>query len=498
MYRIDNATSVSSIPTPEAVGPNPDHFFTKGNPSLGVPATIVTADWANAVQEEIVSVLTAAGLTPSKTTRTQLRDAINLLISNNGSAYAASTTAANTYTATMAPAPTAYAAGQLIFIKFSNHNTGAATINLNALGAKSIKRQDGSALSAYDIVDSMMAVLIYDGTNFILCNAFDVYDRQNDAANYAASTTAANTYTATLSPAPLAYTTGMRISIKFTNHNTGAATINLNSLGAKAIVLGDQSALVNSEIADGMIADLRYDGTSFILLNPATIITKSVLQTGSATYAASTTAANTYTATLTPTLTAYTTGMRVFLKFTNKNTGAATINIDSLGAKSIKMLDGSALVGNEIQDGMIAELSYDGTNFQLLNKFDLVATKAQQETGTLATSFVAPSVQHQHKSAIKAWLIANHSAGTPTIAGSYGVTSLTDSGVGLVTINLSVTFVDANWSPMWTGGQGTNYCYASNTSRNSTSCQAIFINASNSQEDMSTTFFTFHAAGTLA
>jgi Uncharacterized conserved protein len=76
MYRIDNATAVTPIPTPGAVGPNPNYFFSKGNPGLGIPATIVDDDWANAVQEEICNVITAAGITLSKTTRTQLRDAI--------------------------------------------------------------------------------------------------------------------------------------------------------------------------------------------------------------------------------------------------------------------------------------------------------------------------------------------------------------------------------------------------------------------------------------
>lgn len=79
MFRIDNATAVTPIPTPGAVGPNPDRYFTDGNPGGGIPATIVDADWANAVQEEICNVITAAGISLSKTTRTQLRDAIYAL-----------------------------------------------------------------------------------------------------------------------------------------------------------------------------------------------------------------------------------------------------------------------------------------------------------------------------------------------------------------------------------------------------------------------------------
>ena len=79
MHRIDNSTSVGSIPTPDPVGPNPNSYFTKGNPGLGVPATIVEQDWANAVQEEICYVIEQASLTLSKADRTQLKQAIQVL-----------------------------------------------------------------------------------------------------------------------------------------------------------------------------------------------------------------------------------------------------------------------------------------------------------------------------------------------------------------------------------------------------------------------------------
>lgn len=78
MYRIDNATAATVIPTPGAVGPNPNGFFTVGGGV--VPATIVDADWANATQEEICNAITGAGITLSKTTRTQLFAAIQALI----------------------------------------------------------------------------------------------------------------------------------------------------------------------------------------------------------------------------------------------------------------------------------------------------------------------------------------------------------------------------------------------------------------------------------
>lgn len=77
MFRIDNATSAGSLPTPGAVGPNPDSYFTEGDPGLAVPATVVTADWLNALQEEIAYAIEQNGGTLDKTNRTQLKAAID-------------------------------------------------------------------------------------------------------------------------------------------------------------------------------------------------------------------------------------------------------------------------------------------------------------------------------------------------------------------------------------------------------------------------------------
>lgn len=83
MYRIDNSTAVPAIPVPAAVGPNPNHYFTKGNPGSGIPATIVDDDWANAIQEEIAYVIEQTGVVLSKVSRTQLRTAILAMITAN-------------------------------------------------------------------------------------------------------------------------------------------------------------------------------------------------------------------------------------------------------------------------------------------------------------------------------------------------------------------------------------------------------------------------------
>lgn len=76
----------------------------------------------------------------------------------------------------------------------------------------------------------------------------------------------ANSLTASISPTPT-LTAGLNVLVKATAANTGAATLNLNGLGAVNILNVDGSALVANEITSGMILDLLYDGTEFILLN---------------------------------------------------------------------------------------------------------------------------------------------------------------------------------------------------------------------------------------
>jgi hypothetical protein len=65
------------------------------------------------------------------------------------------------------PALAAYAAGNLVVFKANFTNTGSATLNLNGLGAKTIKRLDGvTNLAANDIISGQLVMVWYDGTNF--------------------------------------------------------------------------------------------------------------------------------------------------------------------------------------------------------------------------------------------------------------------------------------------------------------------------------------------
>lgn len=76
---------------------------------------------------------------------------------------------------------------------------------------------------------------------------------------------------------------------------------------------------------------------------------------------------NAYTLTPNDTYSSYADGMTFIAEANHTNTGASTLNVSSLGAKSIVLPDATALIGNEIVSGGRYVVSYDGTNFQLMN-----------------------------------------------------------------------------------------------------------------------------------
>jgi hypothetical protein len=73
--------------------------------------------------------------------------------------------------------------------------------------------------------------------------------------------------------------------------------------------------------------------------------------------------------TLTPTISisAYATSQRFSFAVGTTNTASATININGLGAKTIKRQNGRSLIGNELIIGTIYEIFYNGVDFVLLN-----------------------------------------------------------------------------------------------------------------------------------
>lgn len=84
---------------------------------------------------------------------------------NHGTvAYAASAAGTDTYAVTLSPAATAYANGMVVRFKADVANTGAATLNVNGLGAVDLVKGVSTALTTGDIVANQIVTAVYNST----------------------------------------------------------------------------------------------------------------------------------------------------------------------------------------------------------------------------------------------------------------------------------------------------------------------------------------------
>ena len=88
--------------------------------------------------------------------------------------HAVDTGSVNAYAVAPVPAISSYAVGQIVFLKPSNASTGASTLAVSSLAAKSIKLPNGSDLLSGSLETTGVYTLMYDGTNFIVLNPMPV------------------------------------------------------------------------------------------------------------------------------------------------------------------------------------------------------------------------------------------------------------------------------------------------------------------------------------
>jgi hypothetical protein len=265
---------------------------------------------------------------------------------------------------------------------------------------------------------------------------------QTQASTYAVDAVGTDAYAITLSPAIAAYTAGMVIKFKAATANTGAATLNVNGLGAQTILKIGGATLANNDINTNQIVEVIYDGTNFYMVSQ---LHGAVGQNGQSIYALDTASTDSYTIALSPSLPAYITGMVISFKAVTANTGAATLDINSLGATSIKKYGDVALDNNDIKAGQIVQVCYDGTNFQMLSPPSTFAispaTQAEMEAGSSLTAYVTPGRQQYHPGACKGWCVAQLDG---TSAAAYNVTSVSDNGSGDASVNWTTAFSSAS------------------------------------------------------
>lgn len=92
---------------------------------------------------------------------------------------------------------------------------------------------------------------------------------QNGTETLIGTVAGTNTITGTVTPAITSYVAGQTFKFVAAASSTGAVTINLNSLGAKAITKSGSTALEFNDILIGAAIQIIYDGTQFQLTSGA-------------------------------------------------------------------------------------------------------------------------------------------------------------------------------------------------------------------------------------
>jgi len=192
--------------------------------------------------------------------------------------------------------------------------------------------------------------------------------------------------------------------------------------------------------------------------------------------------ADALTLTPSPAITAYAAGQRfVFKSGSSANTGAATINVSSVGAITLQK-NGAALVAGDIgisqwyevilSSATVAQLQGIGTLTTISPAFtgtptsttaaedtnttqvattafvlSQAASQAQMEAASSLTQFATAGNTNWHPGVAKCWAKVDVSVGTPSISVSHNITSITDSGVGQLTITIATDFSTANYVP---------------------------------------------------
>lgn len=229
--------------------------FRDENLVTGTAGTVVTALHLNSMQEEILKVITEAGLVPSDADWTQLWQALQILGLASDS-RSRRWLAVNSMT--LSSAPGAPAAGDAYLIP-----TGATGIWATNVGKIA---QWSGAVWTYLTPPDGHGISLPDGRVFERIGGTYVeklaLDVQSGKWNYAVAGGTANALTANFTPA-LARAAGTTIRVRIAADNTGPATLNGVGIKWPLPVNGDVNA---GDLKTGDIVTLIDDGTYYRLV----------------------------------------------------------------------------------------------------------------------------------------------------------------------------------------------------------------------------------------
>ena len=183
---------------------------------------------------------------------------------------------------------------------------------------------------------------------------------------------------------------------------------------------------------------------------------------------------NALTGLATPALNGYATGAQYSFIAQNNNTAAVTLDIDTLGVKSVTKFGALPLVANDIIAGAMMYIEYDGTRFQLLNPansvFDNITVDYIRETTTVSATAATGTINYDVATQSVLYYTTNATANwTVNLRGSASQTlnSLMDIGQTITVTfmatqgatayyNSAVQVDGASVTPKWQSGIAPN------------------------------------------
>lgn len=199
---------------------------------------------------------------------------------------------------------------------------------------------------------------------------------------------------------------------------------------------------------------------------------------GTTNYAVDTGTANTYLVALPHTPSGYVDGLRVTFRALNTNTGASTINVSSLGVKSIRLTSGAALAAGDITVGAPLEIFYSTATgfFHLAPNSNTAATAAATSASNASTS--ASNASTSASNAATSETNAAASASTATTQASTATTQASNAATSASNASTSASNASTSASTATT--------QASNASTSASTATTQASNASTSASNAST------------
>ncbi len=211
---------------------------------------------------------------------------------------------------------------------------------------------------------------------------------------------------------------------KFTSPSS-VTTVNLNNAALQLFYMAQEALDGQQQDSDSATSAAAAATSAAAAAASATALSSNVLI-----WAGTATGVDTILLTPSPAVSSYTTGMKVRFIPAGANTGASTINVSSLGAKTFKTQGGSALVANDIPDATsIIEATYDGTDFILDTGATALLKTGGSLTGTLTMSGAAIDQVTATSIAVATTTDIGNVAGNSVIATGAGATI---TGLGTV------------------------------------------------------------------